>query len=149
MSQGRKAKLYYNTGTHASPTWVEMPRVINASVSLSKGEVENIYRGSNWKKLLAGLKEGSLKIDYNLKNGADTVLTALTNSFFNDTDFELAVMDQAISNSGARGFRAYMQVFSDENAQEIEGKQTKAFELKLSEHEENSAVIEPDLYVVS
>jgi len=149
MSQGRKAKLYYNTGTHASPTWVEVKRCINETVSLSKGEVENISRLSDWKKVLAGLKEGSLKLDYNYKTGADTVFTALSNSYFNDTVVEFAVMDQAITVSGAKGFRAYLQVFGMESPAEIEGKKNYAFELKPSEYEETGVVIEPDLYSVA
>lgn len=151
MSQaGRKSKLYRNSGTHASPTWLEIARVQDVSYPFSKGEVEVISRESDFKKFLAGLKEIGITFTYLYKKGtSDANFAALKDSAINDTPIEFFGADGNAGTAGTQGWRAGMQVFEFERAEELENAITYSVTLKLTEYESPSGtLVEPDFYVV-
>jgi hypothetical protein len=146
---GRQAKTYYNTGTHATPVWVLMGRIVNLTQPFSKGEAELKDRESDWKKVLGGLKELGLKFTYNEKKSVnDTVFAALWDSWLNDTAVECAAMNGLIATTGNKGYRAYLMVTEMERSEELEAVVAWDVTMKLTEHEESGATIEPDRYVV-
>lgn len=146
---GKDCKLYYNTATHASPTWVEITKAINVSANLGKGEADASARYSGWKLTKGALKELEITFSYRHKQGADTVFDALQAAYIADTAIEFAVMDAAITESGAQGPRAFCEVSAMNLTQELEGSQEFEFTLKPTYKEESSALVEPDWYEVS
>lgn len=146
---GQECKLYYNSGTHATPTWVEMTKAINVSVSLGKGEADASARYSDWKLSKGSLKELEISFTYRHKQGADTVFDALRGSYLNGTAIQLAVMDAAITETGAQGPRAFCEIMKMDVSQELENTAEIDFAAKPCYHEESSTLIEPDWYEVS
>lgn len=145
---GRLAKTYVNTGTNATPTWNEMKRVKDVNLPLSKGEVELASRESVWKKFLGGLKEAGLSFAYRHKRGTDTIFQKLMDSYLNGTAYQFAVVDQAITVTGAYGFKAFFEVFEFEKVEELESEVIYNATLKLTEHEEAGSIVEPAEFTV-
>lgn len=145
---GRSAKLYYNSATHAVPTWVLIDQAIDVSVVLNKGKADVSCRASSYRKSGAGLKDVRIEFGYLHQNGADTVFDALLASYVSDTPKQLAAMDVAIATSGAQGMRAYMVAFDMSQGQEMEDGVKFNFVFEHVRFIESSAVIDPDWYEV-
>lgn len=146
---GLECKLYYNTTTHASPTWVEVTRAINVSFSLSKGEADQSSRVSTWKMQKGTLKDLEITFTYRKKQGTDTVFDALIAAAIGETVYEYAVLDGAHSVSGVQGIRAFCEIMSAGNTQDLESAEEVEFTLKPTYKEESSAVVNPDWYKVT
>lgn len=107
---GLQGKLYRNTGTYASPTWVEITNVRNLTLSVEKGEADLSVRGGNgWETIVATLKKGSIEFDM-VYDTEDTNFTALQTAFFSDAQIEFAVMDGPIATTGSQGLRASCEI---------------------------------------
>lgn len=110
---GRTHKAYLNSATHASPTWVELKRIRDATINPDKTKVEIASRESAWNKKKGGMKVLSAEMTYlRKKKAADSNFNTLLDSFLNGTAVELAFMDEAIATSGAEGWRGYYEVFT-------------------------------------
>lgn len=147
-SLGYLCKLYYNSATHATPTWVEVKRAKDVSVPLSKDEADTSRRESKWKFSKGAQREGALEFGYQYKSGADTVFDMLLDSFLNGTAVQFAVMDGDITASGNQGLRAFMEVFDFPHDEPLADGVVYNIGLKLTDHEESSALVEPDWYAV-
>lgn len=141
---GNACKLYYNTGTDATPTWVEVTRAKDVSAPLSKGEADVSRRESNWKMSKGTLKEGGLEFGYQYKLGSDSVFDALVDSYLNGTPIQFAVMDQAIATSGAWGFKLFSEVMELPIDQPLEDGVVINVSAKPTDHEESGSLVEPD-----
>jgi hypothetical protein len=117
---GKDCKLYLNAATHATPTWTEVKSAINVSANLGKGEADVSARFSGWKLTKGALKELEISCTYRHKSGADTVFDALLDAYINDTPLEFAVLDAAVTESGAQGPRAFCEILSLNLTQELE-----------------------------
>lgn len=146
---GLECKLYYNAATHASPTWVEVTKAINVSFSVSKGEADQSSRMSDWKMQKGTLKDLEITFTYRKKQGTDTVFDALIAACFADTIMEYAMLDGAHTLSGVQGIRAFCEIMSVGNTQDLEAAEEVEFTLKPTYKEESSAVVEPDWYEVT
>lgn len=103
-SVGCNYKLYRNTGTWGSPTWLEVTTVRDNKLSMTKSTGDGSARLSTFKLYLAALKD--VGIEYELLRDANKSETAaLRDSYINDTVVNMAVCDQAIANSGAEYFK--------------------------------------------
>jgi len=146
---GLECKLYYNTATHASPTWVEVTRAINVSFSLSKGEADQSSRVSTWKMQKGTLKDLEITFTYRKKQGTDTVFDALIAAAIGETIYEYAVLDGTHSVSGVQGIRAFCEIMSAGNTQDLESAEEVEFTLKPTYKEESAAIVNPDWYKVT
>lgn len=148
-NRGRDERLYYNTGTHASPSWVWMKRTINRTVSLGKGEINFQDQESDWEKTLGAAKKLGLQFGYREKiSAADSVFAAIWDSYLNGTPIEVAAMAGNIATAGVKGFRAFIEVMELEQTAELEGMTEWSVSTKLTEHEEAGSIVEPDRYTV-
>jgi hypothetical protein len=146
---GKDCKLYINTATRATPTWVEVKSAINVSANLGKGEADVSARFSGWKLTKGALKELEISFTYRHKAGADTVFDSLLSCYISGTPKEFAVMDAAITESGAQGPRAFCEVISMNVTQELEGSQELELTLKPTYYEEASVLCEPQWHEVT
>ena len=109
------AKLYYNTGSYASPTWTEICGVKDLTLSLEKDEIDVTTRCSGgFKEFADGLLDANVTFNM-LYDPADAAFTALQNAFFGKSALEFAVMDGALppaSGETSQGLRATCMVKS-------------------------------------
>lgn len=145
---GLECKLYYNSATHAAPTWVLIAKAINASWSLSKGDADQSSRASTWKKGIPTLKELEITFTYRKKTGTDTVFDALIAAAMADTIYEYCVLDAVHTETGAQGIRAFCTIMSAGGTQDLESAEEAEFTLKPAYKEESSAEVDPDWYKV-
>ena len=146
---GKDCKLYLNSATHATPTWVEVDKAINVSANLGKGEADVSARYSGWKLTKGALKELEISFTYRHKRGADTVFDTLLAAYINDTPTEFAVMDAEITESGAQGPRAYCEVLTLNLTQELENSEEYEVTLKPTYYEEAGSLVLPDWHEVA
>jgi hypothetical protein len=107
MRAGRKCTLNYNTGTYGTPVWSQLRRVSDVKLANSRGTSERMYRGAANKKTVTGYRSYSISFTYAVKDvgmASDTVLTALLDSFNNDTTMDIAMLDRP-AGSNATGIR--------------------------------------------
>lgn len=109
------AKLYRNTGTHAAPTWNEIPNVKDLTLNLDKDETDVTTRASGgFKEFVDGMIDASVEFSM-LYDPADQDFTAIEDAFFAKTPIEFAVMDGIITGAGStgnQGLRAFMMIKS-------------------------------------
>lgn len=145
---GRDCKLYYNSATHASPTWVLIANAVDVSVGISKSYADVSSRASGFKKNAAALKDLTCSFGYRYKNGTDTVFDALRAAAMANTPTELFIADGLAATTGSEGIRAYFDLaMTDE--QPLEDGVTAQFEGVHCIFYESSAVVDPDWYTVS
>lgn len=146
---GRKCKFYANTGTHATPVWVEIKRAMDVNVDgLEKNEINVQDRSSEWEAGGGGAKKVAVSFGYLYKPGTDTVFDLLLDSFLNDTQYEFAVLDGDVSTSGSKGIRFFGIVFSFPYSQELEAGQKLDVKVSLAREEEGGNLVDPDWYEV-
>ena len=142
LKVGNDMKFYYNSGTDASPTWVEISIVGDVTVPFSMNNAEIDLRVSNWLLGLASKLQGGY--EFFLANDiGGTVYDALRGFAFGRTSKQFASMDGDIAVSGAEGFKAFGH-FTDfpwaQNTQDISSHDAV---LSLSYTEESGSLVEP------
>ncbi len=145
---GKDCKAYYNSATHATPTWNEAKYAINVSANFGKGEGDVSGRYSGWKKSKGALKELEITFTYRHKRGVDAVFDKILDSYVNGTPVEWAILDGDITLTKAQGPRAFCEVMSLNMTQELENGVEYEVTLKPTWFEEASNVVEPDWYEV-
>jgi hypothetical protein len=149
MGAGRSCKAYYNTGTHATPVWVEIARGQDFSIDPTAETAEAAMRGSKWKKSFPTHLGLAATFGYLKKDGADTVYNALVAAFTGQTAMEFAFMDAAIATTGSKGWRAFFLVTGVKDDQAMGNAQAYEFSLAHALAEETGTVVDPDFYTVS
>ena len=129
---GGEARLYYNSASYDSPTWVENDNVGDldgpdartaALVKIRRNWPDNRYlpgsreRGLTWTSVL-------------VKGTADTVLTHFLNCYANGTPLDLAIVDGDIEVAGTTGKRDYYILTKKDESEPIDDTITIAFEAK-------------------
>lgn len=109
---GIEMKLYRNTGTTQSPTWVELTNVKDLTIDFSKGEADVTTRGSGgWKAYRGTLKEFSLEFQM-VYDPEDESFEAIEDAFMDNTALDLAIADGDIDTNGTRYIRTACEVFA-------------------------------------
>lgn len=127
---GMECKLYHNTGTYESPTWIEITNVRDVNFDLNSSEADVTTRGNNgWRALRRGLKEASVTFEM-IWDTADTNFEAIQEGYFDGTSIEVAVMDGPIATAGSEGLRATMSVLTFSRQEPLEGAVTASVTLK-------------------
>lgn len=147
---GLQTKLYYNSGTHAAPVWVEIARTKGEKLPRGKKEIAYEGRDSDFEKTKGGHMQLGLSFTYrHVRGAADTVRDALLGSLVNGTPIEIMSIDAAITEVGAVGFRQYVEIMKMDKTAETSGIVEYEVEAKHTEYYESAALVEPDDYEVS
>lgn len=142
---GMRCKLYRNTGTWASPTWVEVGNVKDVTLNLEKGEADVTTRNNaGWRAKVGTLKEGSVEFEM-VWDPTDGGFAAIQAGWFNDTDVELAIMDGDIATPGSEGLHGMFSVINFNRKEPLEEAATAAVSLSLT----YSSQYQPEWKVVS
>jgi hypothetical protein len=146
---GIDCKAYYNSATHATPTWVEIKKGINFSVpDYGVNQVAANSRESVNEAFVNGLVKNGINFTYLHTRGPDTVRDALAGMVSGRTSKEFAIMDGGIALVGARGVRMYGNMEKFGYTQDLEGAQQYDASLKPAYVIEASAKVEPDMYII-
>jgi hypothetical protein len=102
---GGDCKLYYNSGTVATPVWAEIAEIGDLSVAdFSNSVAEVKTRASEWDAGLPARKKVAVEFSY-LYKADTTVWEYLRDMFLNRTIAEFAVADGAIATAGTEALR--------------------------------------------
>lgn len=147
---GKQMKMYRNTGTNASPTWVEVCEVGDVSIAdLSMGVAELKRRCKLYTKNIASLIQ-TIAVEFRLHAGLGaTNYSALVAAFFAGTVQEWAIMDDTITNTGAQGLRIPLLIEQfpfDQPLEDVAGHDVRLVTGFLLE---SSTEIDPTWYTVS
>lgn len=131
---GATAKVYRNTASYSSPTWVEIDIVRDVTLNVENGEWDASYRGSGgWSIFVATLKKAEVDIDA-LHQPLDAGYIAMRTACM---AYPPSVVDMAIFNgdltttgAGMEGLRAPMAVMSKEATQPLEEGQMDKWKVK-------------------
>lgn len=129
---GGEAKLYYNAGTYASPTWTLIDNCIDLDMPDARNAVGAVTRGT-WPYMgyIPGSRDVSLTWNsLQRQETTDTVLTALIAAYDAGTVTEFAVADQAIATVGCKYRRLTCIITKCDESEPIDGVVTLAFEAK-------------------
>ena len=127
---GMDAKLYRNTGTYETPTWVEITNAKDVNLNLEKGEADVTTRANQgWRATVGTLQDGSVEFEM-VWDTDDAGFTAIQEAYFDGTPLEVAVMDGDIATSGSQGLRATMTVTNFSRNEPLEEAITVSVTLK-------------------
>jgi hypothetical protein len=140
---GDQCVLAYNTGTDASPVWVEITKAKDVNFPIKMGEAsanarDNVFESSE--PTLIGIE---LSFGYQYEPGADTVFDALMTMALARSAKQFAVADGVIATAGTRYLKFFGKVFGIDNDQPIEGIETKGFTVKPVRYYESSTLKTP------
>lgn len=127
---GLDAKVYRNTGTYGSPTWVEWDWIKETTLSATKSEADATTRANGgWKAIIGTLKDASLEI-VAPHDTADAQYLACFQAYFSGASFDLVVADGPIATVGTRGLRASFEVMGFDRSDPIEDVKMNTLSLK-------------------
>jgi hypothetical protein len=127
------AKLYRNTGTYASPTWVEVTNIGDVTLSDSYEEANVTRRASG------GFSETeptlrNLELSFQTFNiAADADYLAFLDAHTGRTAIDIQVLDGDRTATGTRGVRAWFKVTSFTRNQSLSDVQTFDVVMKPSQ----------------
>lgn len=149
MKVGGDWKLYYNSATNASPTWVEIKKVgdVNLDIEITAAPVlirETVFDLN----LPARIKVNSLDMDLAV-DISGTVWEALRGFAFNRTNKQFAVCNASIATNGTQGFKFFAFFnkfpFNQPLSELVRGSATVVPAYQV----ESSALVEPAWFTIS
>lgn len=145
---GLDCKLYYNSGTNASPTWVEIVDAIDVSFEYGTTAIPIKSRASINSANLAGLINVGATFTMLHTIGTNTIRAALLGIVSGRAPKQFAIMDQAIATTGAIGLKSYMFVETMNGNQPLEEGMTWDLTLKPAHFIESAAKVEPTVVAI-
>lgn len=144
---GFDGKVYYNTGSDATPTWVELTPVRDVSTSASTTKANNSDRRSAFEMYCAGLHAIETTVELTHVAG-DANIDALRTHWNDRTTVQIAVMDGPIATVGSEGFKYFAHVFSHDFEQPLQDGQTISMTFSPAINSDEPTVF-PEWYVVT
>ena len=145
---GKDCKLYRNSATEASPSWVLIENVIDLNLPMTIGEADLSTRESNIE--LTGDALMSISASFGmLYDQEDASFVVLLDAFFARTAIQFAVMDQAIATSGAEGFKAFCNIFSNDLGQGLREGMKASLTIKPTRYYESGSLVLPTWHTVA
>jgi hypothetical protein len=107
MPRGRDAKTYYNTASDwASPTWVEITKIIDETPTPSADLATGGSREEEYEDNEIASRKFEWNCTYRYKKGDDSVYAALLAAYVAGTPLYMAFLDGSVSVDGSKGWRA-------------------------------------------
>lgn len=144
---GNDLKLYYNTGTVASPTWGEIKQVGDVTLDLNVGEAEVDLRESTWLLNLPTKLSTSLNIAL-ASNPGGTIFDILRGYFLNRTVKQYAIASGPIATSGTNYFKCAWFISAFPWAQPTQEMSSHDMVLSPGYLEDAGALVEPSWVIV-
>lgn len=146
---GREAKLYYNSGSFAVPTWTEVLRVVDLDWDAPVTWADVASRESLWEFEAKAGQKLTVTFGYRRRQGvSDTVFTAIRGHAFGGlTKVEFALSDGAIATTTTQYQRATFQLGMGRSEPRADGV-IENFEAHLCYEEDAGAARAPTWVVV-
>lgn len=110
--RGIECKIYLNTGTHGSPTWVEWSCARDATFNLTFEEVDATCRGSGGYRQSA-ITLSAIEVTGNaIKEKADSTFLLMEAAAVAKDVIDVLVMDGSRTDANSDGWRLQAQFFS-------------------------------------
>lgn len=103
---GKETALYYNSATHATPTWVRILRARNVQYTDGPGLSEIEFHGATSVGNIPGYDKFAGSFEYVRRRGVDAVYAALLAARRARTPVELQFLNDLITVDGANGWMA-------------------------------------------
>lgn len=116
----RNASINRNTATYASPTWSAVQRVRDATLNESSVEADASTRESSYSMTVPVRKEASFDFEI-IEDTTDANWIAINAAYRNHTALDLAILNAAVTTSGAHGIRGYFSVTNFNRAEALDG----------------------------
>jgi hypothetical protein len=121
---GLTCKAYYMSGgSFASPTWTLMTKVIDVTIGRQRTEIAASTRGSEFEKVLVGLKKMPISITL-LRDDADTTQDSLETAYEAGTDVVLGFADGAIATTGTTYVKIEGKILTFDHGEPLDGATT-------------------------
>lgn len=120
IKHGFQHKLYRNSATFATPTWVAVTNCRDLTMPQAMTKSDASIRAASSKMYAPGMLEWGLDWQM-IYDPADTNLTALRTAFYARTNVDLMDLDGADTANGSLGARAVCGLFSFEKGEPIDG----------------------------
>jgi hypothetical protein len=141
-------KIYQNTGTDAAPVWALITGTRDITVPMTADELDDSSRDSLYKKFLSGMID--LGVDFQMRyHSGNPDHTTLINNFFNQTVFQIAVVDGDISTVGSQGVKFFCQLFSNSISLPLGDNSNVDFTAKPAYADEGAGEIDPTWFTIS
>lgn len=145
---GKDAKLYRNTGTHASPSWNLIENCRDLSLGDSMTEVDVSARdggGFNLTDVALQALELSFQMigDY-----SDADFVAFQTAYYARTPLLLATCSGLIATSGTQGVKMPVKITKFEKSEELDGVTMFDITIKPTRVTESGAIILPTWFTV-
>jgi hypothetical protein len=140
---GDLCALYYNTGTNASPVWVEITKAKDVSFPIQMGEADTSARDNEFKTYEVTLIGVELTFGYQYEPGTDTVFAALMSMALARTAKQFAAADGPIASTGTNYLKFFGKVFGLGSDQPLDGAETKDLTVKPVRFYESSVLQKP------
>lgn len=112
---GLDARLYMNSGTYASPTWLELKKVRDLTLNLETGEADVSTRDNEgWRATVSTLKDASLEFELVI-DPEDSGYASIVGSFLENEPIEFVVLDGPVSGAGSVGSQGLRATFRISN----------------------------------
>jgi len=118
---GLDMKLYYNSNTFASPTWVLLNNVRDLTGPDSFSEADVGQRGSAMKATEPALRDISIEWEMVYDDTDATGFVAMQTRYYARTLTELALADGLIATSGTHYLRVETKLLKFERNEALEG----------------------------
>lgn len=127
---GWGAKAYVNSGSHGSPTWVEMKPVRDVTLADSMTEVDSTTREDAGNKTgVPGLRQLGMDFDMR-KDRADAAYLLIEAAYLARTSIEVLILDGSRLVSGSEGIIYTAAVIEFGEGQPLDGMVTKTVKLR-------------------
>src|SRR5690349_56627 len=148
MQSGDQCRLYKNTGTNASPVWVEIDKCKDLSAPVTFGEGDSSARDCEFELTESGLIKIEVTFGYQYVPGTDAIYDALVTELVARTERIYAIADGDITTSGTRYIKLPAQLRGMDNEEPLDGAKVSGFRLKPTRLIESSALIKPAFVTV-
>lgn len=102
---GLDAKLYYNSATEGSPTWVEITPVRDLTLNMDAATADVTTRASGgWRMQVPTLKEVSLDFQM-IWDPSDAGFAVIHDAYIANSTVELLILDGPEDTAGSEGMR--------------------------------------------
>jgi len=141
--RGQDCYTYYSSAStnYSSPSWVEITRVVNDTITPSGEEISGANRSSEYGSTDVGTKRFSGSLTYEYDDGDDTVYLAFRTAWANNSVIDMLFLDG--TNAAGSGYRAPMKCVEVPQRRDLDSVVEVTLELRSTTWDDSGTIREP------
>lgn len=146
---GFQGKLYYNSATYASPTWVLIPNVgdIKMTDEADEGELP-LRAGGGFMLYVSGLRKIGWEWS-SMHDNADTQIAAIGTAYAARSIMEFLILDGSSTNTGSAGFRVSCMITKFPRQEELSKPMMRDIGIKPTYAISSGTIVVPSPYTAT